>query len=67
MTAVFPSRLQWRREIEEGETLIARFIWNGLVLIQLFSVRSKMNDAGLISMESKWLLDFGLVRRFSNR
>ncbi len=34
---VFPSRLQWRREIEEGETLIAGFIWNGLELIQLFS------------------------------
>jgi len=44
---MFLSRLQWRREIEEGRTLIAGFIWNGLVLIQLFSARSKMNDAGL--------------------
>jgi hypothetical protein len=67
VTEVFSSRLQWRREIEEGETWIAGFVWNGLVLIQLFSVRSKMNDAGLISMESKSLLDFGLVRRFSNQ
>jgi hypothetical protein len=48
---VFPSRLQWRREIEEGETLIAGFIWNGLVLIQLFSARSKTNDASLVAME----------------
>ncbi len=47
MSQVFPSRLQWRREIEEDETLIAGFIWNGLQLIQLFSARSKMNDAGL--------------------
>jgi hypothetical protein len=38
-----PSPLQWHRVVEEDQALAAGFIWNRLLLIQLFNARSKIN------------------------